>query len=97
MVTRLEKLDLVTRHREPDERRSDVLSLTAKGKGQLQGIRKAWRQTDAHIVKAIGAEKAQLLGELTEELTIALGGHIPGEPMNQENIPSSAGSKRKKR
>lgn len=86
MVTRLEKLGLVTRYREPDERRSDVLSLTAQGKAHLQGIRKTWRQTDALIVNAIGAEKAQLLGELTAELTFALGGHIPGTPMaSQEN------------
>lgn len=78
MVTRLEKLGLISRYREPGERRSDVLSLTAEGKAQLQGIRKAWRQMDAQIVEAIGVEKAQLLGELTEELTFALGGRVPG-------------------
>ena len=95
MVTRLEKLGLVTRYREPDERRSDVLSLTAQGKAHLQGIRKTWRQTDALIVNAIGAEKAQLLGELTAELTFALGGHIPGTPMASQENQSSTGSKRK--
>ncbi len=94
MVTRLENLGFVTRHREPDERRSDVLSLTAQGKTLIQGIRKTWRQTDARIVKAIGAEKAQILGELTAELTFALGGHIPGAPMAPEEHRSSAASKR---
>ena len=97
MVTRLEKLGLVTRYREPDERRSDVLSLTTQGKAHLKGIRTTWRQTDALIVNAIGAEKAQLLGELTAELTFALGGHVPGSSMASQDNQSSAGSKRKSR
>ena len=80
MITRLEKLGLISRYRELDERRSDVLSLTTQAKDKLQGIRKTWRQSDALIIDAIGAEKAQLLGELTLELTQALGGNVPGLP-----------------
>ena len=97
MVTRLEKLDLITRYREPDERRSDVLSLTAQGKAHLQGIRKSWKKADALIVTAIGAEKAQLLSELTSELTIELGGHVPGASMATKENQSAKGSNRKSR
>ena len=95
MVTRLEKLGLITRYREPDERRSDVLTLTAEGKAHLKGIWKPWSQMDDLIVDAIGIEKAQLLGELTEELTIALGGHVPGSSMESRKIPSAVKSKAK--
>ena len=93
MVTRLEKLGLITRYREPDERRSDVLALTAEGKAHLKGIRKTWTQMDELIVEAIGIEKAKLLGELTEELTTALGGHVPGSSMVSQKNPSVVGSK----
>ena len=93
MVTRLEKLGLITRHREQDERRSDVLTLTAEGKAHLKGIRKTWTQMDELIVEAIGIEKAKLLGELTEELTTALGGHVPGSSMVSQKNPSVVGSK----
>ena len=57
-----------------------MLSLTTQAKDKLQVIRKTWRQSDALIIDAIGAEKAQLLGELTLELTQALGGNVPGLP-----------------
>lgn len=94
MVTRLEKLGLITRYREPDERRSDVLSLTSKGKARLQGIRSTWKQMDTLIVDAIGVEKAQLLGELTAELTLALGGHVPGSSMTSQENRQATKSKR---
>ena len=93
MVTRLEKLGLITRYREPGERRSDVLSLTPEGKAHLQGIRKAWKKMDTLIANAIGVEKAQLLGELTEELTFALGGQVPGTSMAPNKDLSSVTSK----
>jgi len=89
MVTRLEKLGLISRYRESDERRSDVLSLTTQGQNKLQGIGKAWRQSDALITNAIGAKKTQLLHELTAELTLALGGHVPGAPVHSEGNRSS--------
>ena len=93
MVTRLEKLGFITRHREPDERRSDVLILTAVGKAHLKGIRKTWTQMDDLIIEAIGIKKAQLLSELTEELTTALGGHVPGSSMVFRKKSSAVGSK----
>ena len=93
MVTRLEKLGFITRHREPDERRSDVLTLTAVGKAHLKGIRKTWTQMDDLIIEAIGIKKAQLLSELTEELTTALGGHVPGSSMVSRKKSSAVGSK----
>jgi len=93
MVTRLEKLGFITRHREPDERRSDVLTLTAVGKAHLKGIRKTWTQMDDLIIEAIGIKKAQLLGELTEELTTALGGQVPGSSMVLQKNSSAVGSK----
>ena len=93
MVTRLEKLGFITRHREPDERRSDVLILTAVGKAHLKGIRKTWAQMDDLIIEAIGIKKAQLLSELTEELTTALGGHVPGSSMVLRKKSSAVGSK----
>ena len=93
MVTRLEKLGFITRHREPDERRSDVLTLTAVGKAHLKGIRKTWTQMDDLIIEAIGIKKAQLLSELTEELTTALGGHVPGSSMVLRKKSSAVGSK----
>ena len=63
-----------------------MLSLTAEGKALLPGIRKAWRQMDVLIEDAIGAEKTQLLGDLTAELKFALGGRIPGVSVaSQEN------------
>ena len=97
MVNRVEKLGLVKRYREPDERRSDVLSLTALGKAHLKGIMKSWRQTDALIVSSIGAKKAQLLSDLTAELTFALGGRIPGAPMDLQGNQSPLEAKRKTR
>ena len=93
MVTRLEKLGFITRHREPDERRSDVLILTAVGKAHLKEIRKTWTQMDDLIIEAIGIKKAQLLSELTEELTTALGGHVPGSSMVLRKKSSVVGSK----
>ena len=95
MVTRLEKLGFITRYREPDERRSDVLTLTASGKAHLKGIWKTWSRMDELIVDAIGVEKAQLLGELTEELTSALGGHVPGSSTDSQKNHSTGGSKAK--
>ncbi|ASJ74813.1 MarR family winged helix-turn-helix transcriptional regulator [Granulosicoccus antarcticus] len=79
MVTRLEKLGLISRARHPDERRSDVLSLTEVGKSQLKGIHQTWKEMDEYIEKTIGHKKALMLLELTEELRLALGGQVPGD------------------
>ena len=80
MVGRLEKRGLILRNSHPEERRSDVLSLSESGRSQLQGIYRSWRAMDRCVDKAIGAEKARQLAELTEELRQALGGQIPGKP-----------------
>lgn len=79
MVTRLEKLGLISRARHPDERRSDVLSLTEVGKSQLKNIHQTWKEMDEYIEKTIGQKKALMLLELTEELRLALGGKVPGD------------------
>ncbi len=79
MVTRLEKLGLISRERHPNERRSDVLSLTNAGRSQLKDIHHTWKQMDEYIEKTIGREKALMLAELTEELRLALGGQVPDD------------------
>lgn len=84
MVSRLEKRGLIQRSRHPDERRSDVLSLSDAGRSQLEAIHRNWEAMDACIDTAIGQEKAQLLAELTAELRQALGGRIPGQTPNTE-------------
>lgn len=77
MVTRLEKLGLITRTRHPDERRSDVLSLTKTGESHLKDIHLTWKEMDEHIETAIGRDKCLMLAELSEELRMALGGRVP--------------------
>lgn len=79
MVGRLENLGWLSRERDPDERRSDVLSLTKAGRSRLTGIHKAWRAMDGLIEQQLGPEKARLLSELNEELRTSLGGRVPGD------------------
>lgn len=79
MVTRLEKLGLISREKHPDERRSDVLSLTDAGRSQLKDVYRTWKQMDELIENTMGRNKARMLAELTKELRSALGGQVPGD------------------
>ena len=77
MVGRLEKLGLISREQHPDERRSDVLSLTDAGRAKLKDIHRSWEHMDQLVANTLGRDKAGMLAELTEELRQALGGQVP--------------------
>jgi len=68
MVNRLENLGLITRHREPDERRSDVLCLTEDGDAHVKGIRRVWSSMDRLVIDLIGTENADELTRLANTL-----------------------------
>ena len=80
MTVRLIEAGFVSREPHPDEARSNVLRLTARGRGLLSDIHAAWRDIDALIAERLGAENAETLARMTRELRDSLGGRVPGAP-----------------
>lgn len=78
MTSRLIAAGFIERKEDPEERRSNLLTLTTKGKGLLDDIIDAWRTVDTIIEDAIGSTQADELAKLTHNLRDALGGHVPG-------------------
>lgn len=83
MIARLEKLGLLTRQRDPDERRRDVLTLTESGRVCVRQVYGVWRGIDRLIEQRIGAEKARQLAETADDLRMALGGRAPGDSSDE--------------
>jgi DNA-binding MarR family transcriptional regulator len=91
MVDRLLARELITRHRNPDDLRSDVLELTQTGRAMLQDIRGVWQDVDDMLEASLGEEKAQLLTDLARELRIALGGTVPGKGKGRDQNRDESG------
>jgi len=78
MTARLLKAGLISRHIDPHERRSNVLSLTSEGRALLDTIYREWAAIDREIVAALGAAQAGALRSLTLTLRDALGARTLG-------------------
>lgn len=78
MTARLTLAGYISRGVDPQEARSNVLSLTPKGQQLLAEIHAAWADIDALIVARLGRDNADRLTQLTGELRDNLGGRAPG-------------------
>ncbi|MBO6640443.1 MAG: winged helix-turn-helix transcriptional regulator [Roseitalea sp.] len=93
MIDRLLKLDMINRKKNPEDRRGDLISLTARGKMVLTDVRDVWQDIDELIEEKLGPEKAAALTELTRELKVALGGRVPGKGLRRQSNRLSKRSK----
>ncbi|QUS36290.1 MarR family winged helix-turn-helix transcriptional regulator [Falsirhodobacter algicola] len=80
MIDRLVAAGLVHREKHPDDKRTDVVSLSKRGRDALIKVRDVWREIDDLITEKLGAEKAGLFFDLTRELKYKLGGQVIGRP-----------------
>ncbi len=78
MTTRLVKAGLIEKRVDKLELRSNVLTLTPRGKKLLKAIYREWNALDGEISNAIGSNNSERLGYLTHNLRDALGGKTPG-------------------
>jgi DNA-binding MarR family transcriptional regulator len=79
MTVRLVAAGLILRKAQPNEARSNLLQLSAKGLSKLNDIRSIWFEMDHHIERLLGKDEADRLTNLTHELRDKLGGKIPHE------------------
>jgi DNA-binding MarR family transcriptional regulator len=81
MIDELEQRGLVTRARDPDDRRNYEISLTAEGRRTLAGLRRAAREHELALTAALSeeerAELRLLLGRVAEQQDLPPGVH-PG-------------------
>ena len=82
MTSRLSKAGLIVKSRDPEATRSNLLTLSAPGRGALLAVYEAWADMDGLMERLLGQEKAHLLAALTRELRDALGGQPPGPPVD---------------
>ena len=85
MTARLLAAGFISREADPDDPRSNTLSLSEKGEKSLRQIHSAWLAVDDIIGKAIGADKAAELAKVALELRNALGGRTPGRLPSQDD------------
>ena len=78
MSSRLIAAELISRRPNQHTARSNVLTLTDKGREMLLAIHEAWHDMDRIIEDSLGVQKARMLAEAARELRNALGGHPPG-------------------
>ncbi|WP_424931270.1 MarR family winged helix-turn-helix transcriptional regulator [Amaricoccus macauensis] len=78
MTKRLRMNGFVEQRDDPHDRRSGIVSLTAKGTQLLDEILAAWNEVDQVIIDAIGTENAEQLFRQSLALRNALGGVAPG-------------------
>ncbi len=78
MTGRLVNAGLISKRPDPDALRSNILSLTERGRDLLGVIYDEWEATNQDIREAIGAEDAAKLATLMLKLRDALGGRTPG-------------------
>lgn len=83
MIERLEKVQLIERRKNPDDRRVDLITLSKRGALVLTEIRDVWCEIDELIEEKLGSQKFAQLSELTKELKFAMGGKIAGMNMKQ--------------
>lgn len=77
MTARLITAGFIWREADPDEARSNVLRLTARGQDLLADIHDAWKDIDRLLVDTIGSENTQILAKLTLALRDGLGERTP--------------------
>lgn len=80
MIDRLLAAGLVHKEKHRDDKRTDIISLSERGKDVLIEVRDVWRDIDDLIAAKLGPERAELFNEMTRELKYALGGHVIGHP-----------------
>ncbi|WP_195822622.1 MarR family winged helix-turn-helix transcriptional regulator [Roseobacter sp. MH60115] len=81
MTQRLVQGGYILREVDPEERRTNTLQLTEKGRALLSDVHKAWRAVDKIIQNAVGAENAEQLASLAFMLRDALGGRPPAKAL----------------
>ncbi len=79
MSTRMISNGHLERRQDPDEKRSNILSLSESGVMLLADVRAAWHRVDDAIRARVGTELASTLFAANRELRDALGGQTPGE------------------
>ncbi len=89
MIDRMLKVGLIERRKSPEDRRVDLISLAPKGASILEEVKDTWQDIDELIEISLGAEKADLLANLTRELKAALGGQIPGKGETSMPYPTT--------
>ncbi len=77
MVDRLQRAGYLTRHRDPGDRRRDLLALTAKGERVLDDVRQVWQQADEFVAAVLGQERPELFGKWVVAIRNSLGGSNP--------------------
>jgi DNA-binding MarR family transcriptional regulator len=80
LVDQLAASGLVTRSGEPRDRRRVVVLLTRRGSDIVTSAAAAWRATQEHLERSIGAERARALDELLERLLAPLDSNLTGSP-----------------
>ena len=89
MTMRLLAAGFIERRKDPNERRSNILRLSDKGRLLMTEIRTAWETVDRLIGGAVGEEKAAHIAALTRELRDALGGRTPGTGTSRDAARAS--------
>ena len=82
MTGRLSKAGLIVKSRDPESTRSNLLTLSERGRHTLSAVYENWNEMDRLMERLLGPEKALLLAELNRELRDALGGRQPGPPID---------------
>lgn len=93
-VKELEELDLLERRTNPEDSRSSLLSLTAKGQQLLQDGNKATTEIQQQFASKIGAERVQQLIVILEKLCSHLEIPIPSYGMRTTSKKSGSGTTR---
>ncbi|MBS8261078.1 MarR family transcriptional regulator [Roseibium polysiphoniae] len=78
MTKRLINNGFIEVHSDPDDRRTSILLLTAKGQDLLTRVFAVWDQIDQIVIAEIGADHAEQLFTNSRNLRNALGGRAPG-------------------
>ncbi len=77
MTQRLVDGGFIERKVDPQERRTNTLRLTEKGRSLVEGVHAAWQRVDDRMAAAIGEDDAERLADLGFRLRDALGGRPP--------------------
>lgn len=75
LLNELEERGLITRRRDPADRRRHIVALSPAGEGELAGSQDVFRGIEDELLKALTAEERATLYDL---LVRAVGGVMPG-------------------
>ncbi|MEP3331048.1 MarR family transcriptional regulator [Sedimentitalea sp.] len=89
MTARLIEAGFITRTVNPNETRSNIVELTARGEQLLSDIYAAWRDIDILIADTMGADDAAHLADLTRKLRDRLGGKTPSAQQTDDTEKES--------